>query len=117
MWQISNVWVGHLQNIIHEEIESTINSKNIWYVRTQCHPDFLFAASDVTVIVLPVILYVRAVCFFSREGKKLENKRQIQTRQKDTNIESKMEENEYARSSRSLLVLKFPGYVQNITFP
>jgi hypothetical protein len=28
-----------------------------------------------------------------------------------------MEENEYARSSRSLLVLKFPGYVQNITFP
>jgi hypothetical protein len=29
MWQISNVWVGHVQNIMHEETESTVNSRNI----------------------------------------------------------------------------------------
>ena len=44
VWQISNIWVGHLQNIMHEEIESVINSRNIWYVRTECHTKFAFAA-------------------------------------------------------------------------
>jgi hypothetical protein len=65
MWQSSNVWIWHLQNVIHEETESTLNSRNIWYVGTECH-FFFMQLETYTVTVLPVTLCTCAVCSVTR---------------------------------------------------
>jgi len=65
MWQSSNGWIGHLQNIIHEEIESNIRGIFGTFVRNVTQVSCLQLKTH-TVTVLPVTLYECAVCSVTR---------------------------------------------------